>query len=49
MKAWVSGGAAPRIFHLGARWRWVVSFTLRPFYPLGKIPRYPLDRRSGRP
>jgi hypothetical protein len=27
---WRSGGIAPRILNLGARWRWVVSFTLRP-------------------
>jgi len=26
----------------------VVSFTIRPFYPQGKSPRYPLDRRLGR-
>jgi hypothetical protein len=25
----------------------VVSFTLRPFYPQGKNPWYPLDRRLG--
>jgi len=24
-------------------WRWVVSFTLRPLYPQGKSPWYPLD------
>jgi hypothetical protein len=28
---------------------WVVSFTPRPLYPLGKIPWYPLDRRLGGP
>jgi hypothetical protein len=34
MKAyWGSGGIAPRIFVLGARWRKVVSFTARPLYP----------------
>jgi hypothetical protein len=32
------------------RWRWVVSFTPRPlYYTGGKRPRYPLDRRLGRP
>jgi hypothetical protein len=30
-----------------ARWRWVVSFTLQPFYPQGKSTRYPLNRRLG--
>jgi hypothetical protein len=27
----------------------VVSFTLRPLYPQGKSPWYPLDRRLGGP
>jgi hypothetical protein len=36
---------APRILDLGTRWRWVVSFTLRPIYPQRKRPWYPLDRR----
>jgi len=27
----------------------VVSFTPRPIFPQGKIPRYPLDRRLGGP
>jgi hypothetical protein len=27
----------------------VVSFTPRPFYPQGKSPWYPLDRRLGGP
>jgi hypothetical protein len=40
-----SGGIATRIPDLGTRWRWVVSFTLRPLYPQGKSPWYPLDRR----
>jgi len=29
---------APRILILGTRWRWVVSFTPRPLYPLRKEP-----------
>jgi len=31
-----SGGAAPLFINVGTRWRWVVSFTLRPpaLYPL---------------
>jgi hypothetical protein len=30
---WGSRGIAPRIFNLSTRWRRVVSFTPRPFYP----------------
>jgi len=44
-----SEGTAPRIFNLGTRWRWVVSFTPRPLYPRGKIPCYPFNRRLGGP
>jgi hypothetical protein len=46
---WGSESIAPRIIDLGTRWRWVVSFTPRPFYPQGKSPFYPLDRRLGGP
>jgi hypothetical protein len=46
---WGSGGVTQRILDLGTRWRWVVSFTLRPFCPHGKSPWYPLDRRLGGP
>jgi hypothetical protein len=42
-----SGRIAPRIIDLGTRLRWVVSFTIRPLYPQGKTPWYPLDRRLG--
>jgi hypothetical protein len=50
MKAyWGSGGIAPRIFYLSTRWRWVVSFTPRPLYYMGKSPWYLLDRRLGGP
>jgi len=45
---WGSGGIAPRIFHLDTRWRWVVSFTLRPLY-LQEHPRYPSDGRLVKP
>jgi len=38
---------APRILDLGTRW--MVSFTLRPLHPQGKIPWYQLDRRLGGP
>jgi hypothetical protein len=37
------------ILDLGTRWRWVVSFTLRPPYLWGKGPQYPLDRSLGGP
>jgi len=37
-----NGGVGPRILNLGAIWRWVVNFTLWPFYPRGKSPRYSL-------
>jgi hypothetical protein len=51
MKAnWGSGGLTPRILDLGARGRWVVSFTPRPLYPQGKSLWYPLGgtrRQSG--
>jgi hypothetical protein len=46
---WESESIAPRILDLGSRWRWVVSFTPRPFYPQEKSPWYPLDRRLGGP
>jgi hypothetical protein len=37
------------ILDLGTSWRWMVSFTPRPLYPLENCPRYPLDRRLGVP
>jgi hypothetical protein len=40
---------SPRIFYLGTRWRWVVSFTPQPIYHQGKSTWYPLDRRLGEP
>jgi hypothetical protein len=43
------GGIASRCLGSGTRWRWVASFTFWPFYPRGKSPRYPLDRRLGGP
>jgi hypothetical protein len=30
---WGSGSIGPLILNLGTRWKWVVSFTLRPLYP----------------
>jgi hypothetical protein len=44
---WGSGGTNPRIFQLGTRWRWVVSFTPRPLHRQGKSPWCLLDRRLG--
>jgi hypothetical protein len=42
-----SEGTAPRILNLGTRGGGrMVSFTLRPFYPMGKSPR---DKRLGEP
>jgi hypothetical protein len=46
---WGNGGITPRILNLGTRWRWVVSFTLRPLYPRSKSLRYPLDGRLDGP
>jgi hypothetical protein len=45
------GGCSYRssILDLGIRW-WAVSLIpLQPALPLGKMPRYPLDRRKGWP
>jgi len=39
---WVSGGMAPRVPNLCARWRLVVSYRSRPLYP-----RYPVDKILG--
>jgi len=33
MAYWRSGGMAPCILDLGCRWRWEVSFRLRPLNP----------------
>jgi len=38
-----SGGIAPRIFDLGSRWWWVVSFTPRSFYCQGKSPSWEVE------
>jgi hypothetical protein len=35
------------IFVLSTRWRWVISFMPLPFYPRGKSPQSPMDRRLG--
>jgi hypothetical protein len=39
----VYGGSG--YIHLGASWRWEVSFTPQSLYPRGKSPQYPLDSR----
>jgi hypothetical protein len=46
-KYWRSGDIDPCILH--TRWRWVISFTPRPFYTQGKSPWYPLHSRLGGP
>jgi hypothetical protein len=33
------GGTAPLFLNLGTRWRWLVSFTLRPLYCQRNGPR----------
>jgi hypothetical protein len=40
---------APRILDLGARWRWVMSFTTLPLYLQGKNLWCPLGGRLGGP
>jgi len=32
-----------RSLNFDTRWRWLASLTLRPLYPHGNSPRYPLD------
>jgi len=44
-----SGGIAPRILHLGTRWRLMMSFTPRPIYRQWKSSWYPLHRWLGGP
>jgi hypothetical protein len=46
---WVTGGRDPRILDTGNCWRWVVSFTLRPFYSQGNSRRFPLLRNLDGP
>jgi hypothetical protein len=45
---WGSGSMDPSILDLGTRWRWVVSFTPRPLYPQGNIPRKMENEKQGR-
>jgi len=47
VKVYESGGMAPFILNLGARWGWVATFTPPPLYPREKNPRYSLDREAG--
>jgi hypothetical protein len=46
---WRSGCIDPHFLELGISWRWIVSFTIPPFYPRGKKPWYPSDRRLSGP
>jgi len=41
---WGGGGMSLHILNIDIRWKWMVSFTLRPVYLRDKSPRYPLDR-----
>jgi hypothetical protein len=42
---WGSGGIAPHIPDLGARWMSAVSFMPRSLFPWQHTPRYPLGRK----
>jgi hypothetical protein len=42
-----SRGVAPLILNLGSRWRWVVSFAIRPPLLPRNNHRYPLNRMRG--
>jgi hypothetical protein len=44
---WGSECVDSHFLDLGTCWKWVVRFTPLQLYPLGKSPRYPLDRRLG--
>jgi hypothetical protein len=46
---WESGIIGPRIFDVDTRWRWGVSFMLRPLYPQEKSHWCPLNRRVDGP
>jgi hypothetical protein len=43
------GGMDPRFLGLGTIWGLAVYFMPLPLYPLGKSPRYSLDRRLDGP
>jgi hypothetical protein len=47
MKIYWGGSIAPRILTLGARWRWVISVTLRPLNLRENDSKYPVDRSLG--
>jgi len=36
-----SGGIVPPIIDLSTRWKWMVSFKLRPLHPHGESPWWP--------
>jgi len=46
---WRSGGRAWRIFNIGTRQRWMVSFIPRSFYPPARSPSLQLDMVLGGP
>lgn len=43
---WGRGDVTTRILNLATRWRSLVSFMPRPFYPRGKIRRFPFVRKQ---
>jgi hypothetical protein len=45
----MSGDINPSSLNLGTTWKRLVNFTLRPLYPQGKNPQYPLNMRLGGP
>jgi hypothetical protein len=39
-----SGNIAALILNFGTKWRWAVSITFQPLYPLGRSPRNPFNK-----
>jgi len=42
-----NGTIAPRNLNLSSRWRWVVRFMPRTFYPRRKEPPVPIGQEAG--
>jgi hypothetical protein len=49
MKTYIGVDVSSTVLDLGTRWRLMNSFTPRPLYPRGMIPRNPVDRMLGGP